>query len=304
MHPAPVHGPDVDGHIVDVRAGVQATRKLQVAVVAAHGAFVARGNHVVGVQALDQGCGLGKHVTEGIRDRRFAGERPGLVGKLPAENGRIVPVKLSGDGVAAGNDVADVVEIHLLGLAVGVELGRLYAPAPHGGTVGRRSPLEVDIEAAAPAPGVAQEKHGLHVALAELCKEIVESDQERVVIDSRFGLQDGRGAGGHILRPVRPDQDAKVGDAKRFELVELADEPVAVASTAFGTQDRPVPHVRSDECNFLAVPLEAAVDNLCETAAGTVGTGRHRKDDGCGRHQRFQMLHDRNLTIKWLSQRH
>ena len=169
--PAPVVGPDVDGHVVHAGNGVDAANQVPV-LLTAHPALVTGGKQVIGVQFFDEAGGLREPADEAVLDGFIVRETTGLVADLPGENGRIFLVRLAGEAVGAPHDGPYVIKEELLGFRGGLELTHLLHERPiavyqRDEGLFTSAPLQVLAIAAAPLPGVVQEKNRLHVPFAQ-----------------------------------------------------------------------------------------------------------------------------------------
>ena len=253
LDPAPVVGPDVDGHIVDVVAAVDPFHELH-ALLATHQAFVAGGNHVHRVDGLDERGGAVDEGHERIPDRRYVAEAAGLVGDLPGEDG--------GGVLVSGNNGADVVEEEFLRPGIGDESAdelHVWAVALRPGVGGGAfaDPLEVGAVAAGPFPGVVEVEDRGHVAFLELLEEVSQSLEAFTVVFAG-GLVPGRTDLGVLpALPVGHCEDAEIGHSERLQGVELRRKPCAALLR--GCEDGTVPEVGSDVVLGLSVADETAV---------------------------------------------
>ena len=104
--PAPVIGPDVDVHVVDVRIGMDLLEESDV-FLASVLSFASRRNQVVRVERTDE-CGCPAYPS-GKGFFMFGGESTRLVSDLPRHDGRVFRIFPMGISVGTGEDVFHVV---------------------------------------------------------------------------------------------------------------------------------------------------------------------------------------------------
>ena len=81
--------------------------------------------------------------------------------------------------------------------------------------------FQVEAIAPTPLPGVIEVEHRLHPPLAHLAEQIVETCQERVVINSRSFLQRRFHFGGNALLTITSHKDTQVIEAKGMQIIQL-----------------------------------------------------------------------------------
>ena len=177
------------GKIVDVGAGMYAFEQLDV-LLAAEGALASGRNQVIAVQRFDLRCAFPEPLNELLSYLGVVAEAARFVAYLPGKYRRVVPVRLSGDGVGSADYVAEVAGKKPFCFLVGNECGnclsisRISYLGRYRG-LARSGPLEIHSVASGPFPGVVYVQHGLHFPRRHLVKQVVKSAEQSVVVNQR-----------------------------------------------------------------------------------------------------------------------
>ena len=232
---------------------------------------------MVGIERLDVARGLVDPAVEGrqVWDGDLGGSsRAGLVGQLPRHDRRVGGIGDTGDAVGPRDDRADVVAVHRLRLAVGVEcrvpvgeLGPGVRGVVHVDELSAVDPREIRHHPARPFPEVCQVDHAGHVALRHLGERPVETLQQILVVGRGLIAEPRRD---RVLqrRQFGRAEDAEITDAERLQPIELARQACTVAIGGLGPEPRAVPDVRAGVAVGLAVAFEAVSGNGYERRCG------------------------------------
>ena len=234
----------------------------------------------MGVDSLDNLGRLSQPCLESLLV--LLSERPGLIAYLPGEYGRVIPVSLACDCVGARDYVHHVAAEHAHGRVGLHEVGdivHVFVVAGHTGQwyVTVTCPFEILRVAAAPFPGIVQIKHSLHIPLAQLHQEIVQSAEKGVVVLARSILKGRLYFSVHSAIAVRADQHAQVAHSHGAQAVQLAGKTLPVTSAAFRGQNRSVPEVRTYKIIRFFVLDELAVFYPYDAVAAFVYTGENHR---------------------------
>ncbi len=177
--------------IVNLGHGVDACPKVKVAFTSVF-AFRTGGDKVVGVNLL-YGTSGGLNPS-GKAIFAFIAKGAWFVCHLPSHYSRRFGVGFACHRVGTPDNEFGMVESHLLCLVVEYEIldmvDILHVSVKVGvGGLSVACPLEVAAIAAAPFPSVGEVDYGFHTTAFEFGYEIVESLQQCVVVDTRFGLE-------------------------------------------------------------------------------------------------------------------
>ena len=142
-------------------------------------------------------------------------------------------------------------------------------------------PLQISSVAAGPLPCVVEIDNGRHAPLSDFRHEPVQSLEKCLVIHTRLFLQCRR----HFVRSpvwtVCPGKHPQIGDAQRFEGIQLCTEPLQIAALPGRSQNRPVPEIGPDEIHlFVALekfPVFHPVKFRLPPASAQGGGQSHRK---------------------------
>ena len=252
----------MSGQIVDV--GVRIQHILRVAH-RAHGAFVAQRHQVVLVDRTDQLRRVGNPFQVGrlvFRGIVFVAALTRFVGKLPRHDGGVIGIRLAGQAVGTRDQEAHVVVVQRQRLFVGIELRSMLGESGPGMCrvavvdVFAGDVIQVRHHAAGPFPEVGQVQHALHVALGQFHQQVIQAGQQFRVVVAVFLGAESRIKRILEWRQFRRGQDAQVGHAQRFQVIQFLVQALAVTKRGIGTQIGRVPHVGADEAVGFALELE------------------------------------------------
>ena len=249
---------------------------------------------MIRIDFLDQAGGLREPADESVADSRIFGKAARFVPDLPGKDGRILTVRLAGDGVGAADDGLQVVEKQLLGGFTYGELRHLLHERPvavfqrnEGRLAG--GPFQILAITARPFPGIVQIQDCLHVPFPDFQEETVQTGQNRIIVHRRSLLQGRFDPGIHAVRTISAHEDAEIVDAQGLQGVQFADQTFEIAAFPFGGQDRSVPEIGSDVCIRLSV-----TDKL------PVGNGNERKMSGTTCHEQEEQRKDSGFRAYYL----
>ena len=105
------------------------------------------------------------------------------------------------------------------------------------------SPFEIHSVTAGPLPGVVDVEHSLHISLAELCKKIVKTQENSVVIYARSFLKSRAYALLNAIRTITAHQDAEIDHSILLKEVQFLRKTLTISSLALTAKDCSIPEV-------------------------------------------------------------
>ena len=123
-------------------------------------------------------------------------------------------------------------------------------------------PLKIHSVTAGPFPCVVDIKDRLHVPFCHFSKEIVQSTEDSIIVDTRFLLKSRHHPGRDTIRSVTSDKNAQIGHSQCLESIKLSFEAGPVSSCALASKNGSVPEIGSHEMGWIIVTYKQTVFNF------------------------------------------